>query len=57
MADVTTILNDFHSHKTPIPLRVQCSHYGVVLMKEEKFVLSIHNDTTNNIFHSKRFNL
>ena len=53
MADVTTVLNDFHSHKTPIPLRVQCIHYGVVLMKEETFVLSIHKGTTKNIFHSK----
>jgi hypothetical protein len=53
MADVTTILNDFHSHKTPVRLRVQCIHYGVVLMKEEKFVLSIHNGTTKSIFYSK----
>jgi hypothetical protein len=53
MADVTTILNEFYSHKTPIPLGAKCIHYGVVLMKEENFVLRIHNGTTKDNFHSK----
>jgi hypothetical protein len=53
MADVTTTLNDFCSYKTPIPLGAQCIPYGVVFMKDENFVLRIHNGTTKNNFHSK----
>ena len=53
MADVTTILNAFHSHIKPIPLRKQCIHYSAVFMKEENFILCIHYGTTENIFNNK----